>query len=163
MSTPELGYRPIDQTWWIDPTGETLDKSKLLGPFATKEEAMRLIPLTDARADALDGGQPMTPEREERQRQIAAEMERIANLSEASEPDDSKRGVYVAGDDPAEIAPALTEREERSVDLYLLAMSGQIEPSDAWTVWDWIHLAGPWLVLGLALGAIATTVVNAYT
>lgn len=39
MTAPVIGYRPCDRTWWVDPTGETLIESDLLGPFPTKRDA----------------------------------------------------------------------------------------------------------------------------
>lgn len=37
--TPVVGFRPCDRTWWVDPTGDTADESKQLGPFTTEIEA----------------------------------------------------------------------------------------------------------------------------
>jgi hypothetical protein len=55
-----------------------------------------------------------------------------ANLTKASEanlPDDERRGVFIPGDDPLELQPALTVAEERAIDRQMARFAVSSKPS----------------------------------
>jgi hypothetical protein len=62
----------------------------------------------------------------------------------------------VPGDDPIELAPV----PNIVVPARMLAQTGTVERTAAWSRWDRIRWGGNWLALGLVLGAITDCIIR---
>lgn len=146
---------------------------------------MRMLPLTDRRADWLAGGDPIAKASEralpaDERRQAIAHVERILGheLTDA----EAKRFAQVAsiaphmvpGDDPVELYPAPARGpinggyQPRPIPVARLAQSGQVERTHVWSRWERIRWAlrwanSRWLLLGLGLAAAIDLIVRALT
>jgi hypothetical protein len=73
-----------------------------------------------------------------------------AKASEAGLPADERRGVYILGDDPAELRPVLRGAAD----------GGTVTCTHSWSRWEQLCWCSRWLALGLLLGAITAQVVR---